>query len=693
MSFRPNFPYADAAALVLLRNSGMVPAKNLAAAMECTEGEILSAQKALGIYSEEADPSLWLKKGYITVIRNNYTLLPDEQIVKLLGWTAERYARALKEEDFLGEKLGAKPACAPVRLQEADRSLWPQIKAAAASFFVGEPARPFDFYRGKRSAAPPVPAGRKKIAYAYSASYDSDGAFSEQMLKDLKASNVNGIWIPAVLYEVTPFPFDPSLSAGWEERLCKIKQMIGLAAKFGIKIYLYLNEPRCMREEFFVRWPQLKGAGENGFFALCTSDGRVKRYLTDAVAFLTEKLEGLGGIIAIAMSENLTNCYSREPSGRTRCPRCQERDRAQVIAEIYNLMHDGIRKSGSDAELICWNWGWNGMYHWNEEESARILRSLHPEITLMCVSEDEQEFVRGGLPQKVYDYSISVSGPSEKSLRLWRAAKEQGRKIMAKVQINNSWECAFVPYLPVYKTVIRHIRRLKEAGIDDFMLCWTLGGYPTGALALTEYDYSLSDEEILADFSLREFGTDDGRLLQAFSLFSEAFSCFPFSMNSLYYGPQNQNEANLLYEKSSGMHATMVCYPFDDAEKWRYPYGEKAFADLYARLSEKWNEGAELLKNMSGRGEKLEELITVSEACGIAFASAHRQFLFCLNREGKDPGINDLLRAERRDAKRMYELQRRFPAIGFESSNHYFFWSNNLFEKYLNCLWLEKIFQ
>ena len=166
MSFRPNFPYADAAALVLLRNSGMVPAKNLAAAMECTEGEILSAQKALGIYSEEADPSLWLKKGYITVIRNNYTLLPDEQIVKLLGWTAERYARALKEEDFLGEKLGAKPACAPVRLQEADKSLWPQIKAAAASFFVGEPARPFDFYRGKRPAVPPVPAGRKKIAYA-----------------------------------------------------------------------------------------------------------------------------------------------------------------------------------------------------------------------------------------------------------------------------------------------------------------------------------------------------------------------------------------------------------------------------------------------------------------------------------------------------------------------------------------------
>ena len=55
----------------------------------------------------------FLRRIYITVIRQNWHLLPEEQIIELLGWNAERFAYTLKEDDFLEHKLGqVKPDCA-----------------------------------------------------------------------------------------------------------------------------------------------------------------------------------------------------------------------------------------------------------------------------------------------------------------------------------------------------------------------------------------------------------------------------------------------------------------------------------------------------------------------------------------------------------------------------------------------------
>ncbi len=61
-----------------------------------------------------ADRPEHLRRGYVTVIRQNWHLLPDRQIIQLLGWTPEKYSYILKEDDFLSEKLGPKPACEPV---------------------------------------------------------------------------------------------------------------------------------------------------------------------------------------------------------------------------------------------------------------------------------------------------------------------------------------------------------------------------------------------------------------------------------------------------------------------------------------------------------------------------------------------------------------------------------------------------
>ena len=45
------------------------------------------------------------------------------------------------------------------------------------------------------------------------------------------------------------------------------------------------------------------------------------------------------------------------------------------------------------------------------------------------------------------------------------ALQSVGLKTLAKVQVNNSWECSAVPYLPVPDLVEEHLDRLEKAGV------------------------------------------------------------------------------------------------------------------------------------------------------------------------------------------------------------------------------------
>ena len=75
-------------------------------------------------------------------------------------------------------------------------------------------------------------------------------SFPEGLLREYAESGVNGIWLQAVLYKLVEFPFDPSLSDGREKRIERLRELIGLCARHGLKVYLYLNEPRAMPLSF-----------------------------------------------------------------------------------------------------------------------------------------------------------------------------------------------------------------------------------------------------------------------------------------------------------------------------------------------------------------------------------------------------------------------------------------------------------
>jgi len=100
---------------VVWRNWELVPVERLATVLRTTSETILKLAGDLGLRLPPVVNSYWLERGYVTLIRNNWHLLPYEQLLELLGWSAEKMAYTLREEDFLWVKLGClKPNCEPV---------------------------------------------------------------------------------------------------------------------------------------------------------------------------------------------------------------------------------------------------------------------------------------------------------------------------------------------------------------------------------------------------------------------------------------------------------------------------------------------------------------------------------------------------------------------------------------------------
>ena len=112
----PHFPARWQA--FVWRNWGLVPTARIAQVLGCSETEIRQAAADMGLSSNPIVNPKWLSHGYLTLIRNNWHLLSYAQLLKLLGWTPEKMAYTLKEEDFFWIKLGSlKPECPELKYE------------------------------------------------------------------------------------------------------------------------------------------------------------------------------------------------------------------------------------------------------------------------------------------------------------------------------------------------------------------------------------------------------------------------------------------------------------------------------------------------------------------------------------------------------------------------------------------------
>ena len=178
-------------------------------------------------------------------------------------------------------------------------------------------------------------------------------------------------------------------------------------------------------------------------------------------------------------------------------------------------------------------------------------------IDIMCVSEFGTH-----KNENVGEYSISHGEPCFETIKFLKHARKLGHKVWAKIQVNNCWEMSSVPTLPCFELIINHLTKLKKLGVNDIMLSWTLGGFPSFNISLTN---SVLSKDFNYNLWLKEEFEDNAIYIKMVShLLSEGFKKFPFNLHLLYFSPLSLGPANMIYSEPTGKKATIVTFPYDD---------------------------------------------------------------------------------------------------------------------------------
>lgn len=728
------------------RNWNAVEPEKLAAILGASVEDIRATAASMGLPREGNFAQEMQRRGYVTLIRRNWHLLPYEQLLELVEMTPERLAFTLREEDFLWVKLGRlKPVCEPLRYQPPDKAAQrraAEIRQVVEADFGEELGRPaasrFDFVRQLSEPLPGYTGAEQKegapgclrLVYSYVAVYGDPllypelNPYPDGLLQRLSAVGINGVWLQGLLRDLAPGGGAfPEFGADFEERLANLRALVERARRYGIGVFLYINEPRAMPVSFFERHPEAGGVREGDLQALCTSHPAVREWMGNALAHIFREVPGLGGVYAITASENLTNCASH--GGWRSCERCKARSDADILAEVAAAIEEGVHRGNPKAHVLLSDWGWRG-----HGEASDIIARLPKNVCLMSVSEWSLPIERGGISSTVGEYSISAVGPGPRAQKHWKAAQEAGLKTGTEIQFNNTCEIASVPYLPVMDLVAEHCHNLASTvKLDAMLIGWTMGGYPSPNFELAEKIgtvtiFSSSAENatehaavsektvtvpILSGLAGERFGAEGGpHGRKAWTLMSDAFREYPFHISVVYTSPVQWGPANPLYAEKTGYSATMWGIPYDDVDGWRGPYPAEVLAAQFEKMAEGWRRGlieleVAVKRTPAERRETARGDLRLAEAAGIHFQSVANQTRFVMARNALVDGGSALtpeqrknLRAEIRRcleseitlARRLFTLVWEDSRIGFEPSCQYFYLPLDLVEKVINCRWL-----
>ena len=719
------------------RNWNLVPLARMASILGASESQLLKLGQAIGLDRPKPVSDEQWRRSYVTIIRRNWHLLPKTQLEALLGWTAEQMEFTLQEDDFLNVKLGnLKPDCELLTWssstdKSAENWIREVVKQEFSELQITREEPLFQFVKDL-SAAPKhrtetlASNFSPRFGYGYFTLFgdpllDTDlDPYPDGYLQRMAATGLDGTWMHIVLSNLTPFPWDPAVSKGWETRLANLKKLIEKCKRQGIGIYLYLNEPRRQPLSFFEKHPELKGVTSGQHAALCTSHPDVQNYLENAIAQIVSAVPDLAGFFTISASENPTHCWSHF-KGDT-CPRCASKGPEAVIVELHRVYESGIRKGmeryrkevgdykGPGPQLILWDWAWPD--GWAEN----IIPKLPSNISYMCVSEWSLPINRGGVESKVGEYSISAIGPGPRAKRHWAIAREHGLRILAKIQAGTTWECGGVPYIPALENVAQHIVNLRDEKVSGLLTGWTLGGYPGSpnleVVSVIGSDDRISVRDALTQVAKRRYGAAAEDMVDAWYGFSKAFREFPYHIGVVYQAPVHSGPANLLWKEATGYSSTMVGIGYDDLKGWRSIYPEEVFINQLYQVAEGFdrslatlNERTKSLTLTKEERLEFERELSIAEAVAILYRSVANQADFIRHRDqlgtvadrsGAKSRLRELLLSEIKLARRLYELQSADSRIGFEATNHYFYVPDDLMEKVLNCRyllenWVEKI--
>ena len=710
------------------RNWSVVDKVCLAEVMATSVENIEGLAESMGLNcKQKIEPEWATTRGYITILRRNWHLLPYEQLTTLLDMEREELKYRLIEDDFLWEKLGSvKPQCEPLRYVEPDEAMSARVAQfredvaplVKQAYSLEDERFGFmrEFEKVKKSKSITAEEQHEgfelRMIFPYFADYGDPlldeelTSYPEELFRRLSEVGVNGVWLHSVLrMMVLPeggFPGDKRAL----ERIAGLQRLVDRAAKYGIKIYLYLNEPRAMHKEYFegvAEREALAGPEFQGLRSFCTSKPEVLDWMSNSMENLFTEVKGLGGVFTITASENYTSCASRGQA-HSHCPLCKDRPYADLIVDVNTAIEQGVHRGNPDAKVLVWDWGWP------EKECEEIISRLPKSCWFMAVSEWAKPIERGGVKSQVGEYSLSAVGPGPRALRNWELARKAGLKTVAKVQVNATWEMAAVPSVPVLDLVAQHAENLSSQDVNGVMLSWSLGGYPSENLNLFQsFRRGDTANDAVERLALSEYGEKAApKVREAWRVCSAGFENFPFSMRMLYSGPQHWGPSNPMYTRPTGYPATFVVgIPYDDVHYWKTIYPLEVWFDLMDKSADGFGEGVRLLqealKEVDGKHRKALELelgrmqaIYNHLKSGVEqgrFFDARNRYLKAETAAEKEECKATMRRALEIDKKIIaehLEVVIRDSSIGYESSSQYFYLPADLVEAYASVCYAER---
>lgn len=519
--------------------------------------------------------------------------------------------------------------------------------------------------------------------------------YPEEYLNRLAHEGINGLWLTIKFSDLCKTPITPEYGKDAERRLAKLRRTVDKCLRYGIKTYIFCIEPATWSADSTVlaRHPKLGGAcGQDGSIFFCPFSDTAQNYLYEAVNGIFKSVPSLGGLINISQGERATTCLSSVPATENRtvdCPVCSQKKHWEILHSSLSAMEKGMHDAAPDAQLISWLYipYTNEFADWVFEIPKHIPKNVTLQFNFESGGTEEQN----GKLRTGGDYWLSYVGPSDRFKRIAESAKIGGIAMSAKIQVGCSHEVASVPFVPVPAQLFRKYHEMKKLGVSNVMQCWYFGNYPgimnkaAGMLAFE--DFEAGEKDFLKKLALPEWGRHANAVVSAWMLFTDGYSNYPFSNMFQYYGPMHDGVVwpLYLYPEYKTLSPTWLLQfgtSGDLIGECLDAHTIEEAESLCRTLSEKWNQGVEILKaickDFENNPARLKD-IGVAEALGIQFESGYnilrfyalRERLFRVKSSTQQDSILDemesIVRSEINRSKRLIELCGSDSRLGFHS--------------------------
>ena len=524
--------------------------------------------------------------------------------------------------------------------------------------------------------------------------------YPEEYLNKLAHEGINGLWL-TMYFRDLPSSIFPSRGAGFEKRIKKLRQTVKKCARYGIRIFIFLSEPKKFGRtppfqpmEEAEPHPELFGAAYHhhglDLRMFCTSDETGISYLKESISLIFSAVPELGGVINIMLGEDSGSCAAFETTEaepippEDHCPRCSRRDHAEIFRDQALAFSRTIHQYNPDAEYIGWFYAPR-----QHDGSAFMKRLAHiaekwpDDASIMFNFESGGTSMQLGKKRVVLDYSLAYVGPSD----LFAQVADTAPRTAAKLQVGCSHEDASIPFIPVPANLYEKYRFLHDHRVSSVMQCWYFGNYPglmnkaAGELSFEPFPENASD--FLMNLARPDWQENAETAARAWAFFSEAYRKFPSNINFEWYGPLHQSIVWPLHlfpvDQPISPSWLLKEYPEVSGDRigecFGYFHTLEEGLQLCREMSQLWQKGMAILESLRdyyrNDPERLKD-INLSAAVGLQMKSTCNVLQFYALREDMFFRKNDHL-AEMRsivldeitNTLKMEELCRQDGRLGY----------------------------